>query len=339
MMSSDYAAAVEAAPGHTPGRKWIARRLQHLDPDTDYVEIVRLSTLYHLNDMQLDWFYTVGTPAAGIKPAVNDAVIRNQNGKYVTQATKRRDDSVDHMLTWLEHGAQAMATHRSIEMVNKYHAHYAAEYPSGFDDVEDYIYILCLNATLVNTAQKRLGLSGFDAKQRHAMHRLWAGVADNFTLPDGRSVTDIAPFPESYEAMEQLVSDYIDRPWPVHQPSHISTAGGIERFASTWFPRPLRPLGRAVVTAFMPDGLLRAHDVPRPSPIAAWFARTVMRTMIVLSTKVLADPREDIQERRRRLADEGTTKRSVVDVAVHRRPKKQTASATTVGMCPGQAPG
>lgn len=89
----------------------------------------------------MDWFYTGGTPAAGINPAVNDAVLRNGTGKYITQATKRRDDSVDHMMVWLEHGPDALATQQSVELVNKYHAHFSKDYPMGFDNVEDYIYI------------------------------------------------------------------------------------------------------------------------------------------------------------------------------------------------------
>ncbi|MGN7158081.1 hypothetical protein ACTHRK_18545 [Dietzia cercidiphylli] len=65
-----------------PTRKWIDRRIAELDPEVDYVEIVRLTTLYRANAMQMDWFYTVGTPAAGISPAVNDAVLRNGTGKF-----------------------------------------------------------------------------------------------------------------------------------------------------------------------------------------------------------------------------------------------------------------
>jgi hypothetical protein len=99
-------------------RKWIAERIEQLDEETDYVEIVRLSTLYGVNDLQLHWFYAVGTPAAGIAPAVIDAVWRNGTGKYTTQATKRKDDSCDHLMEWFEHGPDALVTKKSIGMTN-----------------------------------------------------------------------------------------------------------------------------------------------------------------------------------------------------------------------------
>lgn len=220
-------------------RRWIDGRIEQLDPDEDHVEIVRLSTLYRLSGMQLHWFYSVGTPGAGIAPAVIDAVYRNGTGKYLTQAAKRRDDSVDHMLVWFEHGDDAAATRKSVGMVNKYHAHYAREFPEGFANADDYVYILCLNATLVETATLSLGLPGFTDTQKRAVHRLWAGIADQFTMPDGRPVTGIEPFPEDFDSMVDYVERYQARPRPVHQPGHLSTTAEIEHFATTWFPRPL----------------------------------------------------------------------------------------------------
>lgn len=160
-------------------------------------------------------------------------------------------------------------------------------------------------------------------------------------MPDGRSVTSLGPFPASYEAMEECVHSYQARPWPVHDPSRASTTAGIERFAKTWFPRPLRSIGRAVVTAFMPDALLRAHDLEKPSPMAAWLARSLMKTMMLLTSRILPDPRESIQDRRRRLADDGKATRSLVDVAVHRRLAKnnsgQPHNAVAAGLCPHMA--
>ncbi|MBF4478197.1 hypothetical protein SAMN02745947_05614 [Rhodococcus rhodochrous J3] len=104
----------------TKSRKWIGARLALLDPSIDNDEIVRLSTLYNLNDLQLHWFYAVGTPAAGIAPAVMDAVWRDGTGEYNRRPDRRVADSVDHMLLWFEHGADSAATKKSVQMVNKY---------------------------------------------------------------------------------------------------------------------------------------------------------------------------------------------------------------------------
>lgn len=305
-----------------PRRKWIDKRIEELDAEKDCVEIVRLSTLYRLNEMQLHWFYSVGTPAAGIAPDVIDAVYRHGTGTYLTQAPKRRDDSVDHMIVWLEHGAHAAATKRSVGMVNKYHAHFAREFPDGFANAGDYVYILCLNATLVETATRSLGLRGFTGKQKRAVHRLWAELAEEFTMPDGRPVTRDESFPHSFDGMLEYVEQYQARPWPVHQPGHESTTAEIEHFATTWFPRPLHFFGRALVTAFLSPHVLRAHAIDPPPGAVAWLARQVMKTMMLVTNHVVADGRETYPDRRRRLAAQGRTARSGVDTAVHRSLEK-----------------
>ncbi|WP_409332941.1 oxygenase MpaB family protein [Trujillonella humicola] len=302
----------------TSRRKWLDERIERLDVETDHAEIVRLSTLYRLNDMQLHWFYSVGTPGAGIAPAVIDAVYRHGTGKYVTQAAKRRDDSVDHMLTWFEHGSDAEATRKSVGMVNKYHAHFAREFPDGFANADDYVYILCLNATLVETATTSLGLPGLTDKQKAAMHRLWAGIAEQFTMPDGSPVTNLEPFPDSFDGMVTYVEEYQARPWPVHQPGHQATTAEIEHFATTWFPRPLHFFGRALVTAFMSPHVMRAHAIEPPPAALAWLARRTMKVMMLLSIRVLPDNPESYTDRRRRLASIGRGAPSPVDTAVHR---------------------
>lgn len=309
-------------------RKWIDQRINELDAETDYVEIVRLTTLYRANAMQMDWFYTVGTPAAGISPAVNDAVLRDGAGKFLTQAIKRRDDSVDHMLLWFEHGPDSAATKKSVAMVNKYHAHFAHDYPNGFSEPEDYIYILCMNATLMHVASRSLGLPGFSPTQQRASYLFWSGITNQFTMPDGRPVTELTSFPESFAAMVDYVKDYQARPWPVHQPSRSGTLAGADRFAETWFPRPLHFFGRVVITAFLPAELKRAHDVPDPPAPVAWAARRFMKTMIQLGESIIADPVETYLDMRRRRYLEGKGNRSTVDTAVHR------SIDTDVASCP-----
>lgn len=324
------------ASTNTPGRKWIDERIEQLDPETDYVEIVRLSTLYRINDLQMHWFYTVGTAASATAPPVQYAVWREGTGKYHTQPGKRRDDSNDHMMLWFEHGPDSPATRKSIEMVNKYHAHYAKQYPAGFSDADDYIYILCVNATLVHGAMRLMGLPGFTAKQQRAMHRFWSGLAEQFTIPaTGRPVTETTAFPADFAEMEAFVADYDARPWPVNPEGHVMTTAAAEHFVARWFPRPLHFFGRALVTSFLTPTIVRVHSIQTPAPPLAWIARNFMKTMMLLDTHVLPDPKESLPDRRRRLASQGETKPSVVDTAVHRGLGKK--HATEADMAPASA--
>ena len=100
------------------------------------------------------------------------------------------------------------------------------------------------------------------------------------------------------------------------------------------FPRHFT-LRRALVTAFMPDALLRAHNLQRPSVKAAWLARTLMKAMALL-TRLLPDPQENLQERRRRLPKAGKTAPSKVDTAVHcwkTNSPEQLGSAVPIRFC------
>ncbi len=303
----------------TKPRKWIARRIAELDPERDYVEIVRLSTLYAANSLQMSWFYAVNTPAAGIAPGVMDAVWRNGTGTYNTHAQARVNDSVDHLVVWLEHGADSPATLASVDIVNKLHRHYAEEYAPGFADIDDWIYILCLNGTAVNNSIVSLGLPGFDEKQKRAAHTLWSRLADRFEhVGEGRPVTDVRAFPDSFDAMVRYVHEYEARPWPVYQPGHDSTVSAIEHFAKENFPPPLRFFGRALVTSFLSPTVLRIHSITPPNRVLRTIARQAMKSMIVFSS-LLPDPEESYSDRRRRLVADGRATPSHVDTAVHRK--------------------
>lgn len=317
-MINDLAAVTTSARRALTDRKWIDRRVDHLDPEVDYAEIVRLSTLYGQNALTLHWFYAVGTPAAGLAPHVMDAVWRSGTGKYNTKPTTRVNDSVDHLMVWFEHGANAPATAKSVEMVNKYHAHFASEYPSSFADPEDYIYILCLNATEVFSAMRLIGLPGLSEKQKRAFYVLWSQLARHFTMANGTPVTDLATFPADFDSMVRYVEHYQARPWPVHPPGHDSTTSAIEHFASRFFPPPLRWFGRALVTSFMAPAVLRAHSIVQPPQPLSWLARRFMKVMMLTAKYILPDDQESLPDRRRRLGATDPSAMSVVDTAVHR---------------------
>lgn len=266
----------------TKPRKWISDRIAQLDPEVDYVEIMRLSTA--ANDFQMSWFYAVNTPAAGITQDGIQSIYREGRGKYVTQAQKRVDDSVDYLLLWFEHGPDSPATVKSIETVNKLHEYYAKEYPKAFSAIDDYVYILCLNATAVNTSLKSLGLPGFTAKQERAVYLFWSKLSAHFTHVDsGRPVTEIAPFPEDYEGMEKVVAEYMARRIEPHPEGYASTTAALDHFTRQ-FPRALRGFGRALVTAFMAPEVRKAHSIASSPRWLETIARSCMKLMITAAS-------------------------------------------------------
>jgi hypothetical protein len=223
------------------------------------------------------------------------------------------------MVLWLEHGGEAPASAASVDMVNRMHRHYAKEYRAGFADVDDYIYILCLNATAVNSSIESLGIPGFDDKQKTPVHFLWSRLAEHFEhVVEGRPVTELQPFPADHDAMVGYVEDYQARPWPVHARRHAAPTSMIEHFAATQVPRATRQFGRALVTAFLAPTVLRVHSIEAPGMVMRALARKAMKAHILISS-MLRDPEESYSDRQRRLAATGRTEPSVVDSVVHRK--------------------
>lgn len=300
------------------GRKWIKGRIDELDPEVDYEEIWSLTSLYNVDDFQYHWFYAVTFPYFLVTQRGADSVYRQGTGKMERQATKRVHDTVDHMLVWWEHGPHSPATRASVQMINKLHAHWAKQYPGYFSYPEDYVNTLCYEATAMHLLQRSLGLPGYNKKQQVAAHRFWSEMGALFTLEDGRVLTDVVDMPTSFDAMVAFRHDYDAQPWPENPAGEAAAVSFVEHFATTWFPRPLRPFGRALVTSFYEPAIMRVCKVPPPRPALRWLARRVLKTLILLTEHVRPDDRETVTDRRRRKVTEKGAPPSIVDVSVHR---------------------
>lgn len=321
----------------TRDRKWIKRRIDELDPLVDYEEIWRLTSLYNINDFQLHWFYAVTFPYFLVAVRGAESVYRGGQGKMDRHATKRVDDTVDHMMVWWEHGPRSPATRKSVEMINKLHAHWARQYPGHFSFAEDYVNTLCYEATSMHVLQRSLGLPGYNEKQKVAAHRFWSEMAHLFTLEDGRALSEVAAMPESFEAMEAFRRDYDAQPWPDNPAGRAASASFVEHFATRWFPRPLRFLGRALVTSFYDENVQRVQAIAPPAPPLRGVARQIIKVLILLTEHVRPDDTESVPERRRRLVAEGGARSSTVDVAVHRAVNGGTGASSAAVQCPHAA--
>jgi hypothetical protein len=321
----------------TRGRKWIKRRIDELDPLVDYEEIWRLTSLYNVNDFQFHWFYALTFPYFLVTVRGAESVYRDGKGKMDLQATKRVDDTVDHMVVWWEHGPHSPATRRSVEMINKLHAHWARQYPGYFSYAEDYVNTLCYEATSMHMLQRSLGLPGYNERQKIAAHRFWSEMADLFTVENGRPLTEVATMPESFEAMEAFRHEYDAQPWPDNPAGQAATVSFVEHFATRWFPRPLRFFGRALVTSFYDENVQRVQAIAPPAPPLRWVARNLIKVLILLTERVRPDDRESVPDRRRRLVDEKGTPPSTVDVAVHRAINGRTVGSSAPTQCPHAA--
>lgn len=96
MVEQKPAADTKATP-----YKWIAARIESLDPYKDYEEIVRLSSCYYSNDFINNLMYGVILPTL-LKPEwAARAIWREDGGKMLHRANIRVEDTEHYNMTWL----------------------------------------------------------------------------------------------------------------------------------------------------------------------------------------------------------------------------------------------
>ncbi|PPJ51478.1 hypothetical protein CBER1_09240 [Cercospora berteroae] len=145
--------------------KWIAAKLESLDPYKDYEEIVRLTTCYHANDFMNNLIYSITFPNLVKGGRSARAIWREDGGKVLHKATVRCEGSEHHNMTWLFYGANDKRCLDSIAYVNNLHARLEAKVTPGcYGHNDDYIDTLASAALIGQRFAISLGLQGLTTK-------------------------------------------------------------------------------------------------------------------------------------------------------------------------------
>lgn len=274
-------------------RRWIARRIEELDPETDYVEIWRLTSTYGLNDFALNLVYAHLFPHFYVPRHGAQPLWHKGDGKAVERATQRFEDTVRNNLVWWHYGPHHPKTQKSVEGINKLHAFHAKRYPGNFAHQDDYVYTLAFSAASLHRFNRILGLPGCNGKQKIAAHRFWQEMGRLFVDEHGNPVMD---FPKDWDAMVAFIDNFENRPWPEHEEGHMATHAVLDQFAHRYFPRPLHGLVRALVMSTLHPTTWRVHGVtPPPAPVRALLLRTT-GLMLRVQKALLPDPAENYQQ-------------------------------------------
>jgi hypothetical protein len=274
-------------------RRWIAQRIEQLDPETDYVEIWRLTSTYGLTDFALNLVYThlfphFYVPRHGAKP-----LWHNGDGKVLERATQRVEDTVRNNLLWWHYGPHHPRTQKSVEGINKLHAFHAKRHPGSFAHMDDYVYTLCFSAAALHRFNLKLGLPGYTEKQKTAAHRFWFEMSKLFTDEHGNTIMDM---PEDWDSLMAFVDEFENRPWPENEDGRWVTLAILDQFAYRNFPRPLHGLARALATSTMHPTTWRVHGMtPPPALVRALLLKTTGLGLRIQQT-LLPDPTTNYQE-------------------------------------------
>jgi hypothetical protein len=274
--------------------KWIERRIDHLDPGVAYEEIWRLAHAYRISEFQMNFFYAYIFAHFIVTPQAARTVVRGGTGKVLHRQDKRFSDTNRNTLTWWENGPSAAETQRSVASLNKLHAHYAKQFPGDFSHNDDYLYGLCLEAAAFHRFRLQVGLPGYTAKLQVAAHRFWGNMVPLFTAEGGVEVTG---WPADFPGILEFLTEYESRPQPHTDESIVACEAIIGQFAERYFPGPLRGLARTTVIAMYPEHILNTLRLKPPHAFSRRAVRTMFKAAILLSERVMPDPRESVSER------------------------------------------
>lgn len=290
----------------TKPRKWIADEMATLDPRRDYARMWELSSTYYVSDFLMDWIYAITFPRFLATLRGANAVLRGGSGKIHTNPNRRMDHTSRHMLVWWEHGPEDEATQRSVAALNKLHRHWAKQYPGHFDFNEDYVYTLCYEAAMMHRLRLSLGMTGFDERLQVAAWEFWSRMAELFKSIGTDEDKPLEGFPEDFAGINAYMDWYEGQRWP-RNPLGDEVADVVLRpFAERYFPKPLHPLAKQMVTSLYPEFVFQAHGIARPNTLIRSLVRSGFRLGLVISEKVAPDPEESLpQIHRRRKAEDG----------------------------------
>lgn len=276
--------------------KWIAEEIERLDPEVDYARIFALSTVYTLNDFDMNVLYTLGFPHFILPPWGGETVARGGKGKIVGEKQKRADDTLRHFWTWFENGPEHPDTRRSLEMVNRIHQSVAKKMPGNYSYDDDFIYTMCWLGCDFHRLRLRIGLPGFTENQKIASNRYWRGIAAHFWTENQTGVA----FPESFEAMLEFMDRYEAVPWAYSPDGKRTIDALIDQFEEKWFPQPVRKLGRTMIYALLDWPAQRVHRTPIIHPVVRKSVELGVAAMFATRWYVLPDPKLSTPEKRRR---------------------------------------
>ncbi|MGW1025609.1 oxygenase MpaB family protein [Streptomyces sp. NPDC002577] len=320
--------------------KWIRRRIEELDPETDYAEIYRLSTTYYgtpmLGNFQF-WFHVFHFVTS---ERTAQAIFRNDDGAFLNKSDRRSSDTMGHLVSWYEHGPGSPVTEVSVGVVNKLHQHWAKQYPDALNRIEDYIYVCAYFATFHHRILATLGLPGWSPKQKAAAVKVWNELSESFTLGDGRLMTEVtSELPRTFEEMERIVDDYLGQDVGANPTGSKFAHIALDRYAETWFPRPLLPIGRAMITCTLHPQVMKTFQLKQPSPIARRLGRWALKANF-LPEVLLPDPKISVPDRMRVTAAKKGDISNAVDVNAHRIAFARAGADPATGLptgCPAHA--
>lgn len=277
-------------------RNWIAKRIQQLDPTTDYDEVWKLAAAYRPTDFIMNLIYAVTFPHFFVRRLDALPLFDSGNGKILKKADSRSDDTSWKMQVWWHYGSHHEKTRQNVESINRIHQYYAKKYPESFDRNGTYIYTLCYEAAGMHRLMLRVGLKGISEREKVAAVHYWTKMSTIFR--NATSGEPLTGFPDSFEGIMAFMDTWEGEVVPKHEMGNLAAEAIIRQFAEKYFPRLLHPLVYQWITSLYPDHLIEAYDLNRPNKLVVKTFRLFTAAFLWTGEHIAPDPIDTFTERR-----------------------------------------
>lgn len=247
------------------------RRIQSLDPYTDYDEILRLTARH-----DFPWDYLQGTGIAFMRDYGVPSISRvlHRTGEFERHGIKRYDDTILIGQESTIDGIDSPRGHAAVRRLNAIHGHY--DIPN-----DEFAYVLA--TTIVGPVRwiSQYGWRQLDRNELIAIERVTTRFGE---------LMGIKGLPSTYDGYLQLLLDY-ERTHFSPDPANTALAEASISIARAVAPAPIRPLVRRVTIALMDEPLRTVLGLPsQPRPFVS-----LVRRLLDLRGRVLrfAPPRAE----------------------------------------------
>lgn len=216
------------------------------------------------------------------------AVHRAGTGKIHRRPDQRADDTSHHFLLWMLRGAASQETAVSVAKVQALHDHYAKSY--SFSN-ESYLHSIALFTIMFDELFTLVGVKGgLSGEQKAAQVEHWRTIGGYMGIRD---------MPDTWAGMQGVVREYEQNPqwYRATAEGHRCAESLIDQFNNRFVPRPLHPVGRAMLLSLQPDHVLAVISEPKPPAPVVWSFRRVVQAGLLIQLKVV--PRIRALRRRR----------------------------------------
>jgi hypothetical protein len=279
-------------------RKWIASRIDSLDPNKDYDEIWRLSAAYRPNDFIMNLVYAVTFPHFFVRELDALPLFNDGDGKILKRSDTRADDTSWKMQVWWNYGSTHESTVKNVESINRLHEHYAKKFPESFSRNDTYVYTLCYEAAGMHRLFQRVGLAGFSEKEKIASVHYWTNMAKTFR--NAGTGEALVGFPETFDGIMAFMDRWESEEVSPHKIGPPAAQAIMEQFADRYFAKAFHPLVFKWLASLYPDHVLKAFSIKKPSPVGLAVLRKLTAWFFLFGEKVLPDPIDTFEERRLR---------------------------------------